>query len=144
MGPLLRLIEMWLPLRWCNRAGKARRQNQRSDQRQKGTPQEESSRRCWRTSTCTGSTKRFTRPRTGCWAKRPAGFGTRNDFVVLARYQDGQLRGFIEDKLEKWLGLGNQTGTRRGTYLYESKKSLDFPGLNTFRYVNRTASTGTQ
>jgi len=41
-----------------------------------------------------------------------------DDFVVLARYQSQRLRGFIEDKLEGWLGL---TVNREKTRVWNSK-----------------------
>jgi RNA-directed DNA polymerase len=64
-----------------------------------------------------------------------------DDFVVLARHQGEQLRGYIEDKLEKWLGLEiNRDKTRT---LNVKEESLDFLGY-TFRYVNSRLYPGTQ
>jgi RNA-directed DNA polymerase len=56
-----------------------------------------------------------------------------DDFVVLARYQSQQLRGFLEDKLEGWLGLTVNREKTRVVELKEPKASLDFLGY-TFRF----------
>jgi len=56
-----------------------------------------------------------------------------DDFVVLARYQSQRLRGFIEDKLEGWLGLTVNREKTRVVELKEPKASLDFLGY-TFRF----------
>jgi RNA-directed DNA polymerase len=56
-----------------------------------------------------------------------------DDFVVLARYQTKALTGFIETKLEQWLGL---TLNREKTRIVDLKKagtSVDFLGY-TFRF----------
>jgi RNA-directed DNA polymerase len=57
-----------------------------------------------------------------------------DDFVVLARYQSRQLRGFIEGKLEQWLGLEVNREKTRVVDLKEPRTSLDFLGY-TFRFV---------
>jgi RNA-directed DNA polymerase len=56
-----------------------------------------------------------------------------DDFVVLARYQNRQLRGFIEGKLEQWLGLEVNREKTRVVDLKELGTSLDFLGY-TFRF----------
>jgi RNA-directed DNA polymerase len=56
-----------------------------------------------------------------------------DDFVVLARYQSQRLRGFLEDKLEGWLGLTVNREKTRVVELKEPKASLDFLGY-TFRF----------
>ena len=56
-----------------------------------------------------------------------------DDFVVLARYQSRQLRGFIEGKLEGWLGLVVNREKTRVVNLKEPRTSLDFLGY-TFRF----------
>jgi RNA-directed DNA polymerase len=56
-----------------------------------------------------------------------------DDFVVLARYQSQQLRGFIEGKLEGWMGLVVNREKTRVVNLKESRTSLDFLGY-TFRF----------
>ena len=56
-----------------------------------------------------------------------------DDFVVLARYQSQQLRGFLEAKLEGWLGLTVNREKTRVVELKEPKASLDFLGY-TFRF----------
>ncbi|MGO9259571.1 MAG: maturase [Bryobacteraceae bacterium] len=56
-----------------------------------------------------------------------------DDFVVLARYQGSRLRGWIESKLEGWLGLEINREKTRVVDLKEAGASLEFPGF-TFRY----------
>jgi len=56
-----------------------------------------------------------------------------DDFVVLARYQSPQLRTFIEEKLEAWMGLEINREKTRVVHLQEKGASLDFLGY-TFRY----------
>ena len=54
-------------------------------------------------------------------------------FVVLARYQGPRLQGWIEEKIEKWLGLEINRDKTRVVDLREDKASLDFLGY-TFRW----------
>jgi RNA-directed DNA polymerase len=56
-----------------------------------------------------------------------------DDFVVLARFQRGRLRNFIEEKLEDWLGLKLNREKTRVVDLREPGESLDFLGY-TFRF----------
>lgn len=56
-----------------------------------------------------------------------------DDFVVLARYQRANLRKFIEEKLEGWLGLSLNREKTRVVDLRAEGASLDFLGY-TFRY----------
>jgi RNA-directed DNA polymerase len=56
-----------------------------------------------------------------------------DDFVVLARYQGPRLRSWIEEKIEKWLGLEINRDKTRVVDLREEKASLDFLGY-TFRW----------
>lgn len=56
-----------------------------------------------------------------------------DDFVVLARWQTGKLAGFIETKLEDWMGLELNREKTRVVNLREAGASLDFLGY-TFRY----------
>ena len=56
-----------------------------------------------------------------------------DDFVVLARSQGPRLTGFIESKLEGWLGLEINREKTRIVCLKEERASLDFLGF-TFRY----------
>jgi RNA-directed DNA polymerase len=56
-----------------------------------------------------------------------------DDFVVLARYQGTRLTGWIESKLEGWLGLEIHREKTRVVNLREEGASLDFLGF-TFRY----------
>jgi RNA-directed DNA polymerase len=56
-----------------------------------------------------------------------------DDFVVLARYISPQLRGWIEGKLEGWLGLQINREKTRVLDLRQTGQSLDFLGY-TFRH----------
>jgi RNA-directed DNA polymerase len=64
-----------------------------------------------------------------------------DDFVVLARHQGEKLRHYLEDKLEKWLGLELNREKTRVVNVREA--SLDFLGY-TFCYVNSRWYPGTQ
>jgi len=55
-----------------------------------------------------------------------------DDFVVMARFQSGKLIGFIESKLEGWLGLEINREKTRVVKLNEKGTALDFLGF-TFR-----------
>ncbi len=56
-----------------------------------------------------------------------------DDFVVLARYQGDGLTGWVESKLEGWLGLEINRDKTRVVNLKDEGASLDFLGF-TFRY----------
>ena len=56
-----------------------------------------------------------------------------DDLVVLARHQSPQLRTYIEQKLETWMGLEVNREKTRVVNLREKGTSLDFLGF-TFRY----------
>jgi RNA-directed DNA polymerase len=56
-----------------------------------------------------------------------------DDFVVLARYIDERITGWIEAKIEGWLGLEINRGKTRVVNLHRVGESLDFLGY-TFRY----------
>ena len=56
-----------------------------------------------------------------------------DDFVVMARYQGQELVGFIETKLEGWLGLKINRDKTRVVNLKAEGARLDFLGY-TFRY----------
>jgi RNA-directed DNA polymerase len=64
-----------------------------------------------------------------------------DDFVVLARYQGSQLMGFIEMKIETWLGLEINRDKTRVVQLSEAGASLDFLGY-TFRYYDDLQGRG--
>ena len=66
------------------------------------------------------------------WAKAKLG-RYADDFVVLARYVSPQLRGYIEEKLETWMGLEINREKTQVVNLKEKKARLDFLGY-TFRY----------
>jgi RNA-directed DNA polymerase len=57
-----------------------------------------------------------------------------DDFVVLARYVSPRLQGFIEGKLEGWLGLQLNREKTRLVDLRQPGQSLDFLGY-TFEYA---------
>lgn len=56
-----------------------------------------------------------------------------DDFVVLARYMDQRITGWIEAKIEGWLGLEINRDKTRVVNLRRVGESLDFLGY-TFRY----------
>jgi RNA-directed DNA polymerase len=56
-----------------------------------------------------------------------------DDFVILARWQGERLAGFVESKLEQWMGLTLNREKTRVVDLREAGASLDFLGY-TFRY----------
>ena len=56
-----------------------------------------------------------------------------DDFVILARYISPRLSGFIEEKIEAWLGLELNRVKKRIVELHRDGKSFDFLGF-TFRY----------
>ena len=64
-----------------------------------------------------------------------------DDFVVLARYQGNQLTGWVESKLEGWLGLEINREKTRVVNLKEEGASLNFLGF-TFRYYEDLKGRG--
>lgn len=56
-----------------------------------------------------------------------------DDFVVVARYVGPQINGYVEDKLEKWLGLKLNREKTRVYDLRATGNRLDFLGYS-FRY----------
>jgi RNA-directed DNA polymerase len=56
-----------------------------------------------------------------------------DDFVVLACHQSEKLKGWIEDKLESWMGLEINREKTRVVNLREAGETLDFLGF-TFRF----------
>jgi RNA-directed DNA polymerase len=56
-----------------------------------------------------------------------------DDFMVLARYQGRRLTGFIEEKIESWLGLELNRTKSKVVNLRDPGASVDFLGY-TFRY----------
>ena len=64
-----------------------------------------------------------------------------DDLVVLARYQGSRLTGWIESKLEGWLGLEINREKTRVVNLEEEGASLDFLGF-TFRYYDDLKGQG--
>jgi hypothetical protein len=64
-----------------------------------------------------------------------------DDSVVLARYQGSRLTGWVESKLEGWLGLEINREKTRVVRLKEEGASLDFLGF-TFRYYDDLQGRG--
>jgi RNA-directed DNA polymerase len=56
-----------------------------------------------------------------------------DDFMVLSRYQGSRIRGFIESKIESWLGLELNRDKTKVVDLRQPGSSMDFLGY-TFRY----------
>jgi RNA-directed DNA polymerase len=56
-----------------------------------------------------------------------------DDFMVLARYQGTRLAGYIEEKIETWLGLELNREKTKVVNLRQPGSSVDFLGY-TFRY----------
>jgi RNA-directed DNA polymerase len=78
----------------------------------------------------------------GQWAKAKL-VRYADDFVVLAHYISPQLRGWIEGKLEGWLGLQINREKTRVLDLQQPGQSLDFLGY-TFRYDRDLHGRGTR
>lgn len=78
----------------------------------------------------------------GQWAKAKL-VRYADDFVVLARYISPQMRGWIEGKLEGWLGLRINHEKTRVLDLRQPGQSLDFLGY-TFRYDQDQYGRGTR
>jgi RNA-directed DNA polymerase len=56
-----------------------------------------------------------------------------DDFVILARYQSKRLVGWIEEKLEHWMGLEINRDKTRVVNISEEGETLDFLGV-TYRF----------
>lgn len=68
----------------------------------------------------------------GAWAKAKL-VRYADDFVILARYVDGKITGWVETKLEGWMGLRLNREKTRVVDLRKEGESLDFLGY-TFRF----------
>jgi len=64
-----------------------------------------------------------------------------DDVMVLARYQGSRLIGFIEEKIESWLGLELNREKTRAVNLRQPGAGVDFLGY-TFRYDRDLAGRG--
>lgn len=64
-----------------------------------------------------------------------------DDFVVLARQMSPELTGFVEEKLETWMGLEINREKTRVVNLREKGASLDFLGF-TFRHDRDLRGSG--
>jgi RNA-directed DNA polymerase len=78
----------------------------------------------------------------GRWAKAHI-VRYADDFVVLARYTGTQLCGFIESKIEAWLGLELNREKTKVVDLRQPGASLDFLGF-TFRYDRSIKAHGSR
>ena len=67
-----------------------------------------------------------------CWARARL-VRYADDFVVLARFIDGRIQGWIERKVEGWLGLTINREKTRVVQVRDEGQSLDFLGY-TFRF----------
>jgi RNA-directed DNA polymerase len=77
--------------------------------------------------------RRFYRPEgPGQWAKARL-VRYADDFVVMARYIDGRISGWLEQTVEGWLGLEINREKTRVVDLAEAGESLEFLGY-TFRF----------
>ena len=75
----------------------------------------------------------FYRPEGPGWWANAKLIRYADDFVVLARYQGERLSGWIESKLEDWMGLEINRDKTRVINLKQEGEKLDFLGY-TFRY----------
>jgi RNA-directed DNA polymerase len=66
-----------------------------------------------------------------------------DDFVVMARYQSESLKGWIENTLEKWLGLEINREKTRTLQLKDEGETLNFLGY-CFRYEKDLKGRGTR
>ena len=84
-----------------------------------------------------------------CWARARL-VRYADDFVVLARFIDGRITGWIERTVEDWLGLTINRDKTRVVKVSDAGQSLDFLGYTfrfdrdlhgrTHRYLNVTPS----
>ena len=56
-----------------------------------------------------------------------------DDFVIMAKYVGGRIRGFVEETAEKWMGLKINRDKTREVTLGEEGECLNFLGYS-FRY----------
>jgi RNA-directed DNA polymerase len=77
-----------------------------------------------------------------CWAKARL-VRYADDFVVLARYVGPRIEGWIESRIEEWLGLEINREKTRVVKLSVPGTSLDFLGY-TFRYDRDLFGRGTR
>lgn len=68
----------------------------------------------------------------GFWAKAHI-VRYADDFVVMSRYTGSRIHGFVESKIETWLGLELNRDKTKVINLRQPGASLDFLGF-TFRY----------
>jgi RNA-directed DNA polymerase len=65
-----------------------------------------------------------------------------DDFVIMAKYVGGRIRGFVEETAEKWMGLKINRDKTREVTLGEEGACLNFLGYS-FRYDRSLPGRGT-
>ena len=131
---VLKLIEMWLKAAVVEQgAGKGGRGQVMSKRNRKGTPQGGVISPLLSNLYLHWFDKVFHRPLGPAkWANAKL-VRYADDFVVLARYQGERLSGWIESKLEDWMGLEINRDKTRVVDLRQPGEKLEFLGY-TFRY----------
>jgi RNA-directed DNA polymerase len=128
---VLKLIRMWLEAPVVGESGSG--EGGASPRTKKGTPQGGVISPLLANVYLHWFDKVFHRPNgPAVWAKAKLG-RYADDFVILARYIDGQITGWVESKIEGWLGLEVNREKTRVLDLRNGGESLDFLGY-TFRY----------
>jgi RNA-directed DNA polymerase len=128
---VLKLIRMWLEAPVVGESGSG--EGGASPRTKKGTPQGGVISPLLANVYLHWFDKVFHRPNgPAVWAKAKL-VRYADDFVILARYIDGQITGWVESKIEGWLGLEVNREKTRVLDLRNGGESLDFLGY-TFRY----------
>lgn len=132
-GRVLKLIRMWLEAPVVEPRGKGKGGGGASPRRKKGTPQGGVISPLLANVYLHWFDTVFHREGgPACWANARL-VRYADDFVVMARYIDQRITGWIESTLEGWLGLEINREKTRVVDLRETGASLDFLGY-TFRY----------
>ena len=128
---VLKLIRMWLEAPVVGESGSGR--GGASPRTKKGTPQGGVISPLLANVYLHWFDKVFHRPNgPAVWARAKL-VRYADDFVILARYIDAQIMGWVESKIEGWLGLEINREKTRVLDLRRKGESLDFLGY-TFRY----------
>ena len=129
-GQVLKLIRMWLEAPVVGESGTG---GGRAPRRKKGTPQGGVISPLLANVYLHWFDKVFHRSKgPGIWAKAKL-VRYADDFVILARYIDSHITGWVESKIEGWLGLEINREKTQVLDLHREGESLDFLGY-TFRY----------
>jgi len=128
---VLKLIRMWLEAPVVGRSGRGA--GGAASRRKKGTPQGGVISPLLANLYLHWFDKVFHRPDGPARWARAKLVRYADDFVVLARYVDGRIVGWIESKIEAWLGLELNREKTQVLNLRRAGESLDFLGY-TFRY----------